>query len=135
MHFVERGLDSEMWQQHVSNSYACPAAARKTRQVDKTHSVEDRRRCVTKYHENVRVIVEVKESEFGGRLARQIGRDLHTQGGLRCSMESLESSQPTPSCQQYQALVQRTENTVKDQTSTQAQRGMTEEWARGATGF
>jgi len=43
--------------------------------------------------------------------------------------------QPTPSRQQYQALVQRTEDAVKTQTLTQAQRDKYEQQTRGATGF
>jgi hypothetical protein len=74
----------------VSNIYACSGRTQ-NRRVDKMRRVEDRRRHVTRYHENVRVIVEVK-SEYGGRLARSWSRSTYPYAGW-IAMQSLEFSQ------------------------------------------
>jgi len=73
------------------------------------------------------------ESEFGGRLARSWSRS--TYAGRITMLDGVIGIQPTPSRQQYQALVQRTEDAVKTQTLTQAQRDKYEQQTRGATGF
>jgi hypothetical protein len=44
----------------------CVSGRAQMRQVDKLRRVEDRRRHVTRYHENVRVIVEVKAIMVAG---------------------------------------------------------------------
>jgi hypothetical protein len=90
--FVERGPDCEMWQQRVSNSYACSGRTQ-NRRVDKVRRMEDRRRHVTRYHENMRVIVEVK-SECGGRLARSWSRSTYPYAGWDC--DAVIGIQSTP---------------------------------------